>query len=145
MDHQVTTEGKSETLGSVEQEITKTNPRTQKKSKTDIASTQTSMRVIKRNGEEELVDLNKILTAVNRCCNGLHSVDAVRIATKTIAGLYHGATTVELDELSIQTASSLTAEEPEYSFLAARLLSNFINEETKFSNIRLKISQPRNS
>ena len=58
----------------------------------------------------------KSLQPVNRCCNGLHSVDAVRIATKTIAGLYHGATTVELDELFIQTAASSTAEEPEYSF-----------------------------
>ena len=39
----------------------------------------------------------------------------MRIATRTISGLYDGATTAELDRLSIQTASSLIAEEPQYS------------------------------
>ena len=61
------------------------SPTTKTKTASEKSLTQTSMQVIKRNGEEELVDLNKILTAVNRCCNGLYGVDAVRIATKTIA------------------------------------------------------------
>ncbi len=50
----------------------------------------------------------------------------MRVALKTIAGLYDGATTRELDELSIRTAASFTFEEPEYSRLAARLLAGFI-------------------
>jgi ribonucleoside-diphosphate reductase alpha chain len=135
MDNRVITEEKSEVSDSIPQEKIPTQKQKQKTSSSDSSLTQTSMRVIKRNGEEELVDLNKILIAVNRCCNGLQGVDAVRIATKTIAGLYHGATTIELDELSIQTAASLTAEEPEYSFLAARLLSNFVDEEVRFQEI----------
>ena len=36
----------------------------------------------------------------------------MRVATKTISGLYDGATTRELDQLSIQTAAALIAEEP---------------------------------
>ncbi len=85
--------------------------------------TPTSMRVRKRNGSFEPVDINKIVRAISRCCAGLTSVDAMRIATKTISGLYDGATTQELDKLSIQTAASLIFEEPEYSRLAARLLN----------------------
>ncbi len=91
--------------------------------------TPTTMRVTKRNGSFEPVDINKIVKAVSRCCYNLKSVDALRIATKTISGLYDGATTKDLDKLSIQTAASLIFEEPEYSRLAARLLNNYISKE----------------
>ena len=89
----------------------------------------TRMKVRKRNGDLEPVDLNKIVRAITRSCGGLTEVDTIRVATRTISGLYDGATTDELDELSIQTAASLMAEEPQYSFLAARLLSTFIDKE----------------
>ncbi len=91
--------------------------------------TATAMSVTKRNGSREPVDLNKIVRAVQRCCEGLHAVDPMRVATRTISGLYDGATTRELDELSIRTAALLTGEEPEYSRLAARLLANYIAKE----------------
>jgi ribonucleoside-diphosphate reductase alpha chain len=76
--------------------------------------TATAMRVTKRNGAEP-VDLNKIVRAVTACAEGLHAVDPMRVATRTISGLYDGATTRELDELSIRTAALLTGEEPEYA------------------------------
>src|SRR3546814_12043304 len=87
------------------------------------------MRVNKRSGGSEPVDLNKIVRAVQRCAEGLHAVDPMRVATRTISGLYDGASTRELDELSIRTAALLTAEEPEYSRLAARLLAGVIAKE----------------
>ena len=59
----------------------------------------------------------------------------MRIATKTISGLYDGATTQELDKLSIQTAASLIFEEPEYSRLAARLLNQYIEKEVRNQEI----------
>lgn len=68
--------------------------------------TPTTMRVRKRNGSFEPVDINKIVRAVARGCHNLTGVDALRIATKTISGLYDGTTTKELDKLSIQTAAS---------------------------------------
>ena len=91
--------------------------------------TATAMSVTKRNGSIEPVDLNKIVRAIGRCCDGLHAVDPMRVATRTISGLYNGATTRELDELSIRTAALLTAEEPEYGRLGARLLANTIAKE----------------
>lgn len=89
----------------------------------------TTMRVKKRDGSHEAVDVNKIVRAVGRCCVGLQEVDALRVATKTISGLYDGASTKELDRLSIQTAAALIVEEPQYSKLAARLLSTYIEKE----------------
>ena len=54
-----------------------------------------TMHVRKRNGSLEPVDVNKIVRAVQRCSSGLSQVDAMRIASKTIGGLYDGATTRE--------------------------------------------------
>ena len=93
------------------------------------------MHVRKRSGQLEPVDVNKIVRAVARCGQGLEHVDVLKIATKTIGGLYDGATTKELDNLSIQTAALLIAEEPEYSRLAARLLSTYIHKEVENQDI----------
>jgi ribonucleoside-diphosphate reductase alpha chain len=87
------------------------------------------MSVTKRSGLHEPIDVNKIVRAVTRCCEGLADVDPMRVALKTIAGLYDGATTRELDDLSIRTASSFMADEPAYSKLAARLLATVIDKE----------------
>jgi ribonucleoside-diphosphate reductase alpha chain len=95
----------------------------------------TSMRVRKRNGGFEPVDLNKIVRAVGRCCLGLPAVDSMRVATRTISGLYDGATTKELDQLSIQTAAGLIVEEPQYARLAARLLSTYVDKEVRNQEI----------
>jgi ribonucleoside-diphosphate reductase alpha chain len=95
-----------------------------------------TMRVKKRNGGFEPVDVNKIVRAVGRCAEGLKQVDTLRVATKTIGGLYEGATTKELDKLSINTAASLIAEEPEYSRLAARLLATYIEKEVRNQEIQ---------
>jgi ribonucleoside-diphosphate reductase alpha chain len=92
---------------------------------------QTRMRVTKRSGAREGVDVTKIVRAVSRSTAGLSHVDPLRVATKTISGLYDGATTRELDQLSIQTAAALIAEEPEYARLAARLLSTYIDKEVR--------------
>jgi ribonucleoside-diphosphate reductase alpha chain len=96
---------------------------------------ETAMRVRKRNGSLETVNVEKIIRAVQRSSVGLTHVDPMRIAIKTIGGLYDGSSTRELDQLSIQTAASLIAEEPEYSRLAARLLTGFIDKEVANQNI----------
>ncbi|MGA3538625.1 ribonucleoside-diphosphate reductase subunit alpha [Micromonosporaceae bacterium DT194] len=87
------------------------------------------MQVRKRDGGIEPVDVNRIVTAVQRWVADLDEVDPLRVATKTINGLYDGATTAELDRLAIQTAADLIGEEPQYSRLAARLLAAYVAEE----------------
>ena len=91
----------------------------------------TSMQVRKRNGDSEPVDVNKIVRAVDRVSGDLADVDPMRVATRTISGLYDGATTAELDRLSIQTAAEMIGEEPQYSRLAARLLAGYIDKEVR--------------
>lgn len=94
------------------------------------------MRVKKRDGSLEPVDVTKIVERVRHCCQGLTQVDPLRVATKAISGLYDGASTNELDNLCIQTACLLVGEEPEYSKLAARLLSIYVDEEVRSQKIQ---------
>ena len=95
----------------------------------------TGMRVKKRNGTLESVDLNKIVNAIARASEGLLGVDPMRVATRTISALADGATTRELDELSIRTAAGLIVEEPSYSKLASRLLATIVDKEVRNQNI----------
>src|SRR5690349_11343627 len=93
------------------------------------------MQVRKRNGATEPVAVDKIVRAVERWVADVDEVDPLRVATKTISGLYDGATTAELDKLSIQTAAELIGEEPQYSRLAARLLAAFVDKEVRGQGI----------
>lgn len=95
-----------------------------------------SMRVKKRDGRLEPVNVLKIVDRVTRLCGGLNEVDPHRVAIRAISGLYDGATTKELDDLCVQTASLLIGEEPQYSLLAARLLSTYIDEEVVSLGVR---------
>ena len=99
------------------------------------ASAPTTMRVRKRNGSLEPVDVNKIVNAVARAAEGLLGIDPLTVSTRTIAALADGATTRELDELSIRTAAGLIVEEPNYSKLAARMLATYIDKEVRNQNI----------
>ena len=102
---------------------------------TVTATRRGQMQVRKRNGDSEPVDVNKIVRAVDRWADDLDDVDPLRVATKTISGLYDGATTAELDRLSIQTAAEMIGEEPQYSQLAARLLAGYIDKEVRGQGI----------
>jgi ribonucleoside-diphosphate reductase alpha chain len=93
------------------------------------------MRVKKRSGALEPVDVNKIVNAIARASEGLLGVDPMRVATRTISALADGASTRELDELSIRTAAGLIVEEPSYSRLASRLLATVIDKEVRNQNI----------
>ncbi|MDQ2850244.1 MAG: ATP cone domain-containing protein, partial [Actinomycetota bacterium] len=93
------------------------------------------MQVRKRDGDTESVDVNKIVRAVERWSEDLEDVDPLRVATKTISGLYDGATTAELDRLSIQTAAEMISEEPQYSRLAGRLLAAYVDKEVRGQGI----------
>ncbi len=94
------------------------------------------MRVRKRDGTLQPVDVNKIVNVALACSTGLKEVDPMRVAAKVISGLYDGASTKELDNLCIQTAALLIGEEPQYSRLSARLLARYILEEVTNQNIR---------
>lgn len=94
------------------------------------------MQVIKRNGSLEPVNLDKIVNSIKRVCDDLGVLDTFKIATKTVGGLVDGVSTREIDLLSIRNAMGLIIEDPVYSLVAARLLSNYINKEVSGQDIQ---------
>lgn len=87
------------------------------------------MHVRKRDGSLEPVDVIQITKKVARFGAGLPHINPYLVASRAISGIYNGVSTLELDTLLIQTAAMLISEEPEYSKLASRLLTNFIDKE----------------
>ena len=59
---------------------------------THDACSQRTIRVRKRNGSTEPVNVTTIVRAGDRGCAGLSDIDPFRVATKTINDLYDGAT-----------------------------------------------------
>ncbi|MEV4825081.1 ribonucleoside-diphosphate reductase subunit alpha [Micromonospora sp. NPDC049274] len=97
----------------------------------DTALRRTPTRVQTRDGAREPVDVRKLVATVERWADDLPDVDPLRVATRTISGLYDGATTAELDRLTIQTAAEMIGTEPQYSRLAARLLASHVEREVR--------------
>jgi ribonucleoside-diphosphate reductase alpha chain len=94
------------------------------------------MKVTKRNGSLEEVNLEKIIKSISSVAVGeLKNLDVFKIAQTTISGLYDKVSTRELDLLSIKTAASSVIEEPMYSKLAAKLLANYVRKEVQSQDI----------
>ncbi|KAF2872546.1 ribonucleotide reductase [Massariosphaeria phaeospora] len=91
------------------------------------------MFVFKRDGRKERVQFDKITARVSRLCYGLDPdhVDPAAITMKTISGIYHGVTTVQLDDLAAETAAYMTVTHPDYAILAARIAVSNLHKQTK--------------
>lgn len=97
------------------------------------------MFVIKRDGHKEPVRFDKITARIQRLCYGLDSthVDAVAVTQRVISGVYHGVTTIELDNLAAETAAYMTTIHPDYAILAARIAVSNLHKQTikQFSQV----------
>ncbi len=87
------------------------------------------IKITKRNGTSESINLDKIYKSISTSSEGLEGVDTLDVARRTISGIYEGDTTEKIDKISIQTASNLISTNPDYSYLATILLSKYIKKE----------------
>ena len=79
-----------------------------------------SMKVVKRNGQQEDVEFDKVLKRIQWASTGLE-VNPTLIAQKTLLRIYDGVKTSELDELAAQLSVSLITTNPDYGALASRI------------------------
>jgi len=81
------------------------------------------LKVKKRDGRVESIDLDKMHLMVDAACQGLAGVSASQVEIQSGIQFYDGITTAEIQEILIRSASDLIDEEhPNYQFVAARLL-----------------------
>ena len=80
-------------------------------------------KVVKRSGDNEPLDLNKLHLMVEEACRDLSGVSASQVEMQSGIQFYDGITTAEIQEILIRSASDLIdLDNPNYQFVAARLL-----------------------
>jgi len=80
-------------------------------------------KVIKRNGDVQSLDLNKLHLMVEEACRDLSGVSPSQVEMTSGIQLYDGISTAEIQEILIKSASDLISlDHPNYQFVAARLL-----------------------
>ena len=89
----------------------------------------TDIKVKKRNGRLEEINLDKINKCVERACQDLSEVSASEVVLDASLQLYNKITTAEIDTALIMSARSKIEKEPNYSYVAARMLLNNLYKE----------------
>lgn len=92
------------------------------------------MQIQKRDGRKEPIKLDKISKRIQQMSYKLHkNVDPIKVAIKTIDGIYDGVTSIELDNLASEIAASMSTIHPDYSILAARIAVSSLHKDTSDS------------
>jgi ribonucleoside-diphosphate reductase alpha chain len=87
------------------------------------------MKVKKRSGKTENFNDEKIKICAERTCAGIDDVSATELVYNSTIKLYDGVKTTEIDQSLIKSARSMIEEEPNYKYVAARLLQSTIYKE----------------
>ena len=81
------------------------------------------LKVKKRSGLVEKIDLDKMHLMVDEACKGISGVSPSQVEIQSGIQFYDGITTSEIQEILIRSASDLIdLDHPNYQFVAARLL-----------------------
>lgn len=89
---------------------------------TGTISMNSQLKVSKRDGRQEILDLEKIHKVVTWAADGLDKVSVSEVELKAHLQFFDGIQTSEIHETLIKAAADLISEEtPDYQYLAARL------------------------
>ena len=81
------------------------------------------IQVIKRDGNKDTLDLEKLHKVVFYACDGINGVSASEVEIKSSLQFYSGITSSEIQETLIKSAADLISEEqPNYQWVAGRLI-----------------------
>jgi ribonucleoside-diphosphate reductase alpha chain len=102
-----------------------------KKYKTLMPNTNSStIKVQKRDGRLEDLDINKIHFVVEEACEGLAGVSSSQIEMNANIQFYDGMTTKDIQNVLVRSANDLISlDAPNYQYAAARLLSYDVRKE----------------
>mgnify|MGYP003649511567 FL=1 len=89
-----------------------------------------TIKVQKRDGRQEPLDINKIHFVVEEACEGLSGVSSSQIEMNANIQFYDGMTTKDIQNVLVRSANDLISlETPNYQYAAARLLSYDVRKE----------------
>lgn len=114
--------------------------REQKQQEMDNQTSQ-QLRVMLDDGSVIPLDMNKIRTQVGNACRGLTEVSAELIVEDVKRNLFDSVPAREVDRALIMSARTLIEKEPNYSYVASRLLLNELRAEAlSFLDIKTDIT-----
>ena len=89
-----------------------------------MTDSETDMRVVKRNGEHEVIAFDKILARIRNVGQqaGITAVNYTALAMKVIDQLYDGIPTTKIDELTAEQCATMATQHPDYGTLAAYVI-----------------------
>ena len=107
-----------------------TKVKSETKTKTVMPGNSSTIRVKKRDGRLEPLDINKIHFVVEEACEELPGVSASLIEMHANIQFYDGMSSKDIQHILVRSANDLiTLENPNYQYAAARLLSYDIRKE----------------
>ena len=91
------------------------------------------MYVVKRNGYRQQISFDKVTKRISNLVDELDIIDVEvhKVAQATVARLYNGITTKQIDELSAKICASYAADNPEYSKLGGAICISNLQKNTK--------------
>ncbi len=97
---------------------------------TEEAAPARSLSVTLPDGRKETLDSARLRTLCDEACAGLAGTDALTVLHETLRNLYDGVSEKEVSASLVMSARTLIETEPNYSFVAARLLMDQLRTET---------------
>ena len=88
-----------------------------------------SISVVQADGSKAPLDIDRLHTIVSEACYELSDVSEAEILDEALKNLYDGVSQTELSTSLVITARTLIEQEPNYTFVAARLLCDNLRSE----------------
>lgn len=95
----------------------------------DIAERFAGIQVQLENGEKVPLDIQRINTVIKEACHGLIDVDDTLILEEATKNLYDGVSLKDINTSLVMTARTLVEQEPNYTYVTARLLLDSMRAE----------------
>ncbi len=100
-----------------------------RREQTGVQDEHREITVVWPDGRRAPLDLARIRTLVEEACDGLEDVNAELIIDKSLPDMYDGISIGDLGKALLHTARTLVEEEPNYTYVTARLLLDQLRAE----------------
>ena len=94
-----------------------------------VVAEQPQINVTKTDGSLVPLDLLRLQHLIDDACSGLEGVEPQHILEETLKNLYDGVSTQDINTSMVMTARTLIEQEPNYSYVTARLLLDRLRSE----------------
>ena len=105
--------------------------RIEKEKETDIEQSDATdgINVKTRNGTLKKLDMERLVAVVSEACSGLEHVDGSLITEDTRRNIFDGVNETDVNPALVMSARALIEKEPNYTYVAARLLLDGLRRE----------------